>query len=103
MCTSASWKSPSKTAPAVWMRPLPEKGMLPEMLALGAVDARLARRIGQRLARFHATADTGPDVDAHGSPVAVASNWDENFAQMATFLGHTVSPAINERIRELVE
>jgi uncharacterized protein len=89
--------------PAVWMRRLPEDGMLPEMLARGAADSRLARRIGQRLARFHATADTGLGVDEHGSPSTVAGNWKENFDQMATFVGRTISPAINEHIRDYVE
>lgn len=36
--------------PAVWMRRLPEDGMLPAKLAGGDVDTRLARRIGRTLA-----------------------------------------------------
>jgi uncharacterized protein len=48
--------------PAVWMRRLPEQGMLPQLLARGDVDSRLVRRIGPTLARFYAAAATGPRV-----------------------------------------
>src|SRR5687767_3388682 len=67
--------------PAVQMRRLPEDGMLPNLLTAGAVDARLVRRIAGRLARFHATAATGPGIDEYGRPAAVRANWEENFAQ----------------------
>jgi uncharacterized protein len=89
--------------PAVWMRRLPEQGMLPNLLARGDVDSRLARRIGRTLARFHAAAATGPGVDEYGTRATVAGNWDENFDQMAPFVGQTVTHEINEHIRGYVQ
>jgi aminoglycoside phosphotransferase family enzyme/predicted kinase len=88
-----------KGEPAVWMRRLPEAGMLPQLLASGAADARLARSIGRKLAAFHATASTGLGIDEHGSLATIAGNWQENFVQMAPFKGRTVSSDINEHIR----
>jgi aminoglycoside phosphotransferase family enzyme/predicted kinase len=85
--------------PAVWMRRLPEDGMLPHLLVNGGVDARLARRIGRKVASFHASAATGPGVDEYGSLATVAANWDENFVQMEPFVGRTLSTEINDQIR----
>jgi aminoglycoside phosphotransferase family enzyme/predicted kinase len=89
--------------PAVWLRRLPEDGMLPHLLASGDVDARLARRIGRKLAAFHASAATGPGVDEHGSLGTVIANWKENFEQLEPFVGRTVASAINDRIRTYVD
>lgn len=89
--------------PAVWMRRLPEDGMLPAKLAGGDVDTRLARRIGRTLAKLHGRAETGPDIEAYGSPSSVIANWQENFDQMGPFIGRTISPDINDEIRSYVE
>lgn len=77
--------------PAVWMRRLPEEGMLPNLLAAGAADASLVRRIAHHLVRFHATAATGSGVDEYGRLDVLRANWDENFAQTAPFVGRTLS------------
>ncbi|MBV9597133.1 MAG: AAA family ATPase [Chloroflexi bacterium] len=89
--------------PAVWMRRLPEQGMLPEMLARDEVNTRLVRRIGRKLSAFHAGAATGAGVDEYGRPSAVAANWRENFDQMAPFVGRTVSQDLNAQIRVHVQ
>lgn len=77
--------------PAVWMRRLPQTGMLTHLLATGAADAPLLRRVARRLARFHASAATGPGVDAYGAPATLRANWEENFQQTAPFLGRTLA------------
>ena len=89
--------------PAVWMRRLPERGMLPAMLARQAVGPQLVRRIARQLAAFHTVAATGLGVDEYGSLATVRANWDENFAQTARFVGRTIPPAIHARILEFVE
>ena len=88
--------------PAVWMRRLPEDGMLPHLLDRDAVDAALVRRIARVLARFHAKAVTGPGVDAWGVIAAVRANWEENFTQVAPFVGRTIPPAFHDRIATFV-
>ena len=89
--------------PAVWMRRLPEDGMLPELLERDAVDSRLARRIGRTIAEFHADAQTGRGIDQYGSPSSIEGNWQENFQQMAPFVGRTVEHDINAHIRSYVD
>jgi predicted kinase len=77
--------------------------MLPNLLGAGDVDTRLARRIARALARFHASAATGPGVDEHGNLRTVTGNWRENFVQMEPFVGRTVTSAINDHIRTYVQ
>jgi aminoglycoside phosphotransferase family enzyme len=83
--------------PATWMR------RLPKLLARGEVDARLVGRIARRVARFHSRAATGPGVDNYGSPDALRSNWDENFAQTAAFVSRTISADAYSALRAYVE
>jgi aminoglycoside phosphotransferase family enzyme/predicted kinase len=100
----ASWGSPIlKVEPVVQMRRLPEAGMLPNLLAAGAVDARLVRRIARRVAAFHARAATGPGVDEYGSLTTVRANWEENFTQMVPFIDRVLPAALNHTIRAYVE
>ena len=94
---------PGSGEPAVWMRRLPEEGMLPAKLARGEVDMRLARRVGRTLAKLHRRAQTGPDIDAYGSRSSVIANWQENFDQMGPFIGRTISSDVNEDIRTYVK
>lgn len=94
---------PGSGEPAVWMRRLPEEGMLPARLARGEVDTRLARRIGRTLAGLHGDAETGPDINAYGHPSSVVANWRENFEQMEPFVGRTVSSDVNKDIRTYVD
>jgi uncharacterized protein len=89
--------------PAVWMRRLPERGMLPARLAKGTADSRLMIRIAKRLAAFHATAPTGTGVDEHGSLKAVRFDWEENFNQTADFVGRTIDPAQRDFIQAYVQ
>ena len=89
--------------PAVRMRRLPDDGMLPRLLATGAADERLMRRLANHLARFHATAATGPGVDEYGSLATIRANWDENFAQTAPLLGHSLAEELDQSIRAHVQ
>jgi aminoglycoside phosphotransferase family enzyme len=76
--------------PVVWMRRLPEQGMLPALLARGDVTPALAQRIAQRLAAFHAGAATGPGVDEYGSAATIRANWDENIVQTGPVVGRAL-------------
>ena len=51
--------------PAVWMRRLPEEGMLSTLLDRQAAEAPLMRRIARQLAEFHAAAATGLGLRRH--------------------------------------
>lgn len=89
--------------PAVWMRRLPQSGMLPSILERQAVDEHLMQRIAARLADFHAIAATGPGVDEHGSIATIRANWHENFAQTTACNQRVLPDAYREEIRAYVE
>jgi len=88
--------------PAVHMRRLSADGMLPGLVARGEADPSLFKRIARHLARFHATAATGPGVDEFGSLATVRSNWDENFQQTESFVGRTLAAERRDTIRTFV-
>ncbi|MBI3972379.1 MAG: AAA family ATPase [Chloroflexi bacterium] len=88
--------------PLVWMRRLPDEGMLPRLLRRDAVETRLVRRMARRLAQFHEVVPTGPGVDEYGTRAVVRENWDENFTQTAPFVGRTLSSAGYDGIRAYV-
>lgn len=89
--------------PAVWMRRLPDDGMLPVLLFRGAADAHLLQRIARRVARFHGVAATGPGVDTFGSPAAIRANWDENFRQTDAFVDRTLPAHLHDAVAAYVE
>lgn len=88
--------------PAVWLRRLPERGMLPMMLARQAVGPQLVRRIARELAEFHAIASTGAGIDDYGSLAAVRANWDESFSQADGLTERILPPDRRARITEFV-
>jgi len=88
---------------AVWMRRLPEAGMLTTLLRQGAVSSRLIRRIARLMAGFHRDAPTGPGVNEFGEQPNLAANWRENFDQMGPYVGVTVPADQLEAIKRYVE
>jgi aminoglycoside phosphotransferase family enzyme len=88
--------------PAVWMRRLPDDGMLPAMLTRNAVTPTLMRQIAQQLAAFHVTAATGPGVDEYGSVSTITDNWTENFMQAGPYIGWTLSWEAFDQIEQFV-
>jgi len=90
---------------AVEMRRLPADRMLDRLLAAGEIDNEQMETLAELLVRFHADAATGPEVDEHGSPEAVAFNVRENFEQTEPFAAppgsigpagaRTLSPALH--------
>lgn len=84
---------------AVWMRRLPEEGMLPANLEQGRVTATHLRRLARQLVDFHQRAATGPGVDQHGSLQAVEANWAQNFEEMAPFVSEVLPAWMFEQIR----
>jgi len=72
---------------AVEMVRLPSERMFDRMLARGEIDNSHIRAVVERLTRFHAAVATGPGVDEHGAPEAIAANVEENFEQIRGFVG----------------
>ena len=88
---------------AVKMKRLPEERMLARLLELGEVGPAQMRQIALLIADFHAQADRGPQIDACGSAAAIRANWQENFSQVAPFLGETITAIDLALLRDWVE
>ena len=70
---------------AVHMRRLPQDRMLDELVRGGRAEPALLEEIGRMVARFHAGAVTGGEIDALGGRDTVRANWRENFEQTSAF------------------
>ena len=66
---------------AVVMRRLPAERMLDRLVREKATPPALLDGIGTTVARFHADADTGGEIDELGGIETIRRNWEENFAQ----------------------
>jgi aminoglycoside phosphotransferase family enzyme/predicted kinase len=75
---------------AVKMRRLPEDRMLSELLRKEAVDESDIRSIAATIAAFHNAAERSADIDKYGDISVISQNWDENFRQVADFVGITL-------------
>lgn len=87
---------------AVAMRRLPADRMLDRLVEEGAAGPALAEAIGITVARFHAAADTGGEIDELGGLDTVRRNWDENFAQTADLDAAVLPPASRQRLQTYV-
>ena len=83
---------------AVEMRRLPADRMLDRLLDEGVIDNTVIDDIAEVLLRFHASAATGPDVDRHGEPDAVARMVLRNLRETEPFVGSTLSAAVHRRL-----
>jgi aminoglycoside phosphotransferase family enzyme/predicted kinase len=88
---------------AVKMRRLPPEATLENHVERDEAAAHHLQALAQRLARFHAGAETSAAIAAFGKFEAVAGNLRENFVQTASHVGVTVDPKVYERVRELTE
>jgi aminoglycoside phosphotransferase family enzyme/predicted kinase len=87
---------------AVMMRRLPAERMLDRLVDEDAAPPELLDDIGRTVARFHAAAETGGEIDELGGIETIRRNWEENFAQTDA-LGPDVLPESTRRVvREYV-
>lgn len=77
---------------AVLMRQLSDAANLKALLAAGAVDLERMRLIGRGLAGFYEACGRGPAIDAFGSLETIRYNMEENFSQLAPWVGTVLDP-----------
>ena len=88
---------------AVEMRRLPADRMLDRLVLAGAIAPSLLDELAGLLARFHAAAATGGEIDELGGLETIRRNWMENFEQTAD-LPEAVLPHPSRRsLRDWVE
>lgn len=85
---------------AVKMRYLPQQFMMNVLIGQDMVTAEMVERVAAKMADFHNTAATGPDIIKFGLPEAIKINTDENFNQTEKYFGKTISAAKFSRIKQ---
>jgi aminoglycoside phosphotransferase family enzyme/predicted kinase len=87
---------------AVLMRRLPAERMLDRLVSDNAAPPALLDEIGTTVARFHATADTGGEINELGGIETIRRNWQENFAQTDAVGPELLADDTRRRVREYV-
>jgi aminoglycoside phosphotransferase family enzyme len=83
----------------VKMKELPSGWFLNQLLAKELVSESEINRVVSRLHRFYESEPPDPETEEWGTPEKLKISTDENFAQVAPFIGRTISPAAFETIR----
>jgi aminoglycoside phosphotransferase family enzyme/predicted kinase len=84
---------------AVRMRRLPQDGMLDHLAAHGRLTLDQMTDIARQLARFHANARIGEDVERFGSPDFIRAPVIQNFEQTRPYIGRVVSAEVHGHLR----
>ena len=75
---------------AVHMRRLPGERMMDRLLESGEVTKAMVRALAERLAEFHARAETSRRIAEYGD-WAIRFNWRENVKQWEPYIARTIS------------
>jgi predicted kinase len=85
------------------MRRLPQDGLLDHLATTGRLAPETMTDIAHQLARFHAAAARGPEIDRYGSVDSVRAPVMQNLTQTRPYIGRTVSAETHARLRSLSE
>jgi uncharacterized protein len=87
---------------AVQMQRLPADRMMDRLLEARALTREMVGQVADVLVPFHAHANAGPDVARYGTPEEIQMLWDEHFAQVAPFVGRTLTPIQDGFLKSMV-
>jgi aminoglycoside phosphotransferase family enzyme/predicted kinase len=88
---------------AVKMRRLSESGTLAEKLRADAVQVPLMRNLATRIAEFHRTSESNPEISRFGRFEAISANIRDNLDQAARSVGTTISQQVCSRLTECTQ
>ena len=77
---------------AVKMKRLDNRGMFDILLEQKKLDTGLMKTLGRIMAEFHARAETGPAVNAYGSPESILQTWAEDLEQTRQHVPRVLPP-----------
>src|SRR5262249_28276772 len=88
---------------AVQMERLPEEATLLNRLHRGEIDAAHIETLAQRVAAFHAAAETGPRIAAFARFDAIAANVRDNLKVADAHVDNLIRRPVLERLRVRTE
>ncbi len=83
---------------AVKMRRLPAGQMMDRLLERNEVTVDMVHRIADKLANFHAKAETSPRIAKFGD-WAIRYNWREDISQWTSYIGRVITPEQDRILR----
>jgi len=92
-------KSEVEIEVAVQMRRLPQEGLLDRLAQRGDLALAHMTDIARQVARFHAAARRGPEIDVYGRIESLRVPVIQNFTQTEPYIGRTVSAALHAQLR----
>ena len=75
---------------AVVMVRLPDEATLASLVQKGTATPQLLAEVAHVLAAFHASTPTDQHIASFGSLENIRTNWEENFTQIAPYIGRTI-------------
>jgi aminoglycoside phosphotransferase family enzyme len=84
---------------AVKMRRIPDERLMKSLFERGGLSREHLNRVAKVLAAFHVRAPGSPEIARFGEPDRFRVNTDENFEQVESFVGRTVSRGAFEHLR----
>jgi len=85
---------------AVKMKRLPDERLLDRLLKQNAVSSAMLDDLADKLARFHAHAQTDDIITSYGSSAVITQNTEENFSQTGKYFGKVLPQEQFEHIRD---
>ena len=73
---------------AVKMKQLPDEASLASLIGRGTVSSDRMLHLGRRLAEFYASSERNEEIDRYGGHEVIEFNSEENFRQLASFVGN---------------
>lgn len=87
---------------AVVMVRLPDTATLEARVRADDVQPELLAAVAERIAAFHASSGTNEEITSFGSADVIQHNWDENFEQMAPYVGRALDADTFDHLRTYV-
>ena len=85
----------------VVMRRMPQDRRLSTLVSSGADVTAELRRIARVVAAFHSRAETSSTISEAATPDTLRRNWDENFEQLAPFVGDVLDAEACAEVEQL--
>lgn len=98
-CAIGAADDPEAFEYAVHMRRLPEERTLDRLLAAGSVSTAMIERIAERLAAFHASAASGPEIASCGDPEAVWAVMTGNYTATNAYRNVTIAASDDDAVQ----
>lgn len=88
---------------ALQMRQFDQEDLFSHLLNQGQLTAAHMQQLGQSVARFHATAETSPDIQANGTLESLQAIDEENYTLTQAFMGKSQNREQWQQTREFTQ